>query len=77
MDNALPPPHIRLRLLEQAWPMGTMMRKKRGSNWHGSVRGYYTTDQTPMGLAIESSTELGSVQIYPVDALEKVVAGDN
>ena len=51
---------------------GELVRKKSGSEWEGYVVGYYSTDLTPEGYAIESSTHLGSVQIYPAKALEKV-----
>lgn len=52
--------------------LGTRMRKKSGSKWQGEVVGYYSTDLTPVGYAIESETEVGSVQIYPAAALELV-----
>ncbi len=52
------------------FPLGTLVRKKSGSNWHGTVCGYYSTDLTPVGVAVESAYEAGSVQIYPVKALE-------
>lgn len=51
--------------------IGDPVRKKRGSQWHGHVVGWYSTDLTPEGYAVESSTERGSVQIYPAAALEK------
>lgn len=53
-------------------PMGTRLRKKKGSSWQGRVAGYYSTSLTPEGYAIESEREPGSVQIYPVSALEEV-----
>lgn len=46
--------------------------KTRGSKWSGKVVGWYSTALTPEGYAVESSTETGSVQIYPATALEKV-----
>lgn len=52
--------------------MGQSVRKKSGSRWQGKVVGTYSTVLTPEGYAVESSTELGSVQIYPVGALEAV-----
>lgn len=55
-----------------AFPIGTLVRKKSGSNWSGQVVGYYSTDLTPHGVAIESKWEIGSVQIYPVRAIELV-----
>jgi len=52
------------------FPLGTNVRKMKGSQWHGTVVGYYSTDLTPKGVAIESAFERGSVQIYPCQALE-------
>ncbi|EHR70718.1 R67 dihydrofolate reductase [Burkholderiales bacterium JOSHI_001] len=61
-----------------SWPathktfrMGDKVRKVRGSQWHGRVVGWYSTDLTPEGYAVESDTERGSVQIYPASALER------
>lgn len=34
--------------------------------------GFYSTNLTPEGYAVESSTEKGSVQIYPASALRPV-----
>lgn len=58
-----------LKMIEK-YPVGTTLKKKRGSSWRGDVVGYYSTLLTPEGLAIESWNEPGSVQIYPIDALE-------
>lgn len=44
--------------------------KIKGSNWTGRVVGFYSASLTPMGYAVESETERGSVQIYPEAALE-------
>lgn len=49
---------------------GDFVRKKRGSQWHGRIVGVYKTDLTVEGYAVESHFERGSVQIYPVAALE-------
>ena len=64
--------------LRQAWPdthgtfrMGDKVRKLRGSQWHGRVVGWYSTELTPEGYAVESDRERGSVQIYPASALER------
>ena len=54
----------------KTFKLGAMVRKVRGSQWHGRVVGWYSTELTPEGYAVESSTEHGSVQIYPVGALE-------
>jgi hypothetical protein len=50
--------------------IGDHVRKTKGSNWSGRVVGTYSTDLTPEGYAVESSSERGSVQIYPASALE-------
>lgn len=52
--------------------LGDHVRKTKGSQWKGRVVGTYSTDLTPEGYAVESDTEKGSVQIYPVGALELV-----
>jgi dihydrofolate reductase (trimethoprim resistance protein) len=51
---------------------GTIVRKKSGSQWEGTIVGTYSSSITPEGYAVESSTHRGSVQIYPVGALELV-----
>lgn len=56
----------------EAWPLGTHVRKIRGSQWQGCVVGFYSTALTPDGYCVESEREVGSVQIYPRAALEKV-----
>lgn len=60
-----------LETIEQ-FPLGTNVKKKSGSEWNGKIVGYYSTTLTPNGVAIESHTERGSVQIYPTKAIEKV-----
>jgi ribosomal protein S18 acetylase RimI-like enzyme len=58
------------------WPatftLGERVRKKSGSAWQGQIVGWYSTQLTPEGYAVESEAHLGSVQIYPVAALERV-----
>ena len=54
------------------WKIGTRLRKISGASWQGRVVGYYSTSLTPVGYAIESEREPGSVQIYPAAALEPV-----
>ena len=51
---------------------GDRVKKKSGSQWQGEVVGFYSTTLTPEGYAVESETHKGSVQIYPVNALELV-----
>ena len=51
---------------------GDRVKKKKGAAWHGKVCGEYSTSLTPEGYAVESEREPGSVQIYPVEALEPI-----
>lgn len=53
---------------------GDRVRKTKGSNWHGKIVGFYSTELTPIGYAVESELEKGSVQIYPEAALEVMVS---
>lgn len=63
------------KLREQAtFQLGQRVRKIRGAQWQGIIVGTYSTTLTPEGYAVESETENGSVQIYPVGALELVTA---
>jgi hypothetical protein len=52
-----------------AFAIGDLVQKAKGSRWRGRVVGTYSTELTPEGYAVESSTEKGSVQIYPASAL--------
>lgn len=52
--------------------LGDFVTKISGSCWTGKVVGFYSTELTPEGVAVESATEKGSVQIYPVKALKLV-----
>jgi len=52
------------------WSIGHFVRKRKGSQWHGRIVGFYRTSLTPRGYAVESYWEAGSVQIYPEAALE-------
>ena len=52
--------------------LGDRVRKKSGAAWQGQVVGWYRTKLTPEGYAVESESHPGSVQIYPVAALERV-----
>jgi dihydrofolate reductase (trimethoprim resistance protein) len=54
--------------------LGDLVTKTKGSSWTGRVVGTYSTALTPEGYAVESSTEHGSVQIYPVSALAAIDA---
>lgn len=53
----------------RAFKLGDRVYKKSGSSWRGKVVGFYSTALTPVGYAVESDTESGSVQIYPEKAL--------
>lgn len=53
-----------------AYRLGDWVQKRSGGSWRGKVVGWYRTAQTPEGYAVESAFEPGSVQIYPVTALE-------
>ena len=48
------------------------VRKTWGSSWQGRIVGFYCTSLTPIGYAVESERERGSVQIYPESALERL-----
>ena len=50
--------------------IGDYVQKFKGSEWEGYIVGTYSTELTPEGYAVESSTHKGSVQIYPAAALE-------
>jgi len=54
----------------QKWHLGDTVAKKRGSSWRGKVVGFYSTDFTTIGYAVESHFEPGSVQVWPEVALE-------
>lgn len=55
---------------EWKYSLGDTLQKKSGSSWRGKVVGFYTSSLTLEGYALESLFEPGSVQIYPVSALE-------
>ncbi|MCU0806378.1 MAG: DfrB family trimethoprim-resistant dihydrofolate reductase [Candidatus Contendobacter sp.] len=50
--------------------LGDRVQKHGGARWRGKVVGWYRTSLTPEGYAVESAFEPGSVQIYPVTALD-------
>ena len=50
--------------------IGDTVRKIKGSQWHGTIVGTYSTTLTPEGFCVESMFEPGSVQVYPAAALE-------
>lgn len=53
--------------------LGDRVTKTKGSSWTGLVVGFYSTSLTPIGYAVESENEPGSVQVYPESALEACV----
>lgn len=59
---------------DMKYPLGTLVQKTKGSSWRGKVVGFYSTELTPIGYAVESIYEPGSVQIYPESALEPLQA---
>lgn len=63
---------FRIDRLAKLAPMGSRWRKRSGSEWAGWVVGYYSTTLTSEGLCIESDSHAGSVQIYPLKALERI-----
>jgi dihydrofolate reductase (trimethoprim resistance protein) len=52
--------------------LGDRVRKKSGAARQGRIVGWYSTQLTAEGYAVESEAHPGSVQIYPVAALERV-----
>lgn len=56
----------------EKFKLGDFVRKKSGSEWQGTIVGWYSTELTPEGYAVESEYHKGSVQIYPANALELV-----
>ena len=60
------------RVRRPAFKRGDLVRKRSGSQWQGHIVGEYSTALTPEGYAVESDAHVGSVQIYPAAALERV-----
>jgi hypothetical protein len=54
---------------------GDRVEKIKGSSWHGTVCGWYSTALTPEGYCVESEREPGSCQIYPAAALRLTAGG--
>lgn len=59
-------------LIDPTYKHGETVKKKSGALWRGKIVGWYSTDLTPEGYAVESIFEPGSVQIYPAHALERL-----
>jgi dihydrofolate reductase (trimethoprim resistance protein) len=66
-DHQIQPP------FPKTFGIGDRVRKRSGAAWQGRIVGWYSTKLTPEGYAVESEAHPGSVQIYPVAALERVV----
>lgn len=54
------------------YQLGDNVRKINGARWQGKVVGFYSSSLTERGYAVESTAEIGSVQIYPEASLEKI-----
>ena len=59
-----------------AFTQGDYVCKKSGSWWAGRVVGFYTTQQTPRGYAVQLDKPFGPVQIYPESALERFIPSE-
>lgn len=57
---------------QQKFALGDRVHKTKGASWQGQIVGFYRTALTPVGYAVESEREPGSVQIYPEAALSLV-----
>lgn len=68
VDNS----HASEEVVERKYGIGDRVTKKAGSSWTGHVVGFYSTALTPIGYAVESENEPGSVQIYPEAALSSL-----
>ena len=58
-----------VKAVARKFSLGDRVTKTKGSSWTGLVVGFYSTSLTPIGYAVESENEPGSVQIYPESAL--------
>jgi dihydrofolate reductase (trimethoprim resistance protein) len=67
--NDLEPPECKPDKKVSIYKIGDKVKKRSDSEWSGKVCGYYSTELTPIGVAVESDTHKGSVQIYPEKAL--------
>ena len=54
---------------DAAFRLGDYVSKKGRASWRGKIVGWYRTELTALGYAVESYHEIGSVQIYPESAL--------
>jgi len=75
MKGTPSPAPVPAGVVERKFQIGERVTKIKGSKWTGKVVGFYSTDLTPVGYAVESETETGSVQIYPEAALQALKRG--
>ncbi len=61
--------------LDRKFKLGDRVTKTKDSSWNGRIVGFYSTAMTPVGYAVESEREPGSVQIYPESALAATRSG--
>src|SRR4029079_10764839 len=54
---------------DAAFRLGDYVSKKGRASWRGKIVGWYRTELTALGYAVESYHEIGSIQIYPESAL--------
>jgi len=52
------------------WQKGDLVQKRQKSKWRGRIVGFYDTAETPEGYSVESLFENGSVQVWPLAALD-------
>lgn len=52
------------------WALGHSVKKKSGPSWRGTVCGYYSAPNIPIGYCVESAFESGSVANFAESALE-------
>ena len=52
------------------YKLNDLVKKKANSSWRGRVCGFYSTEWTKEGYCVESLFEPGSVQVWPLAALE-------
>ena len=63
-------------ITSRKFSMGDRVTKIKGSRWTGTVCGFYSSSMTPDGYCVESELEVGSVQIYPAQALTLLPPSD-
>lgn len=51
---------------------GDKVKKKSGSQYHGYIVGFYSTELTPEGYVVKSINHKNFVRMHPVEELELV-----